>query len=106
VLVNAVDARRPADPLPGLSRDTSHAGILGGDELGTIGYPEGSSVASFTSSTRAFESTGPHPWDLSEEHNSRNHNISARRAGPGWLIAEGGTPSQRATLLGAVETKA
>jgi hypothetical protein len=35
-----------------------------------------------------------------------NHDISARRAGPAWIIAEGGTPSQRATLLRVLQTEA
>jgi hypothetical protein len=106
VLVNALNPRQSAGPLPGLSRDPSHRGILLGDELGTIGYPEGMSVGSFGPRNRAFDSFGPHQWDLLEEHNARNHNISARRAGRGWLIVEGGTPSQRATLLDALQTKA
>jgi hypothetical protein len=106
VLVNALDPQQPAEVLPGLELDPAHRGILLGGELGTIGYPEGSSVDNGDPGSRAFESFGPHPWDLIEEHNSRDHNISARRAGVGWLVAEGGTPSQRARLLNALQTSA
>jgi hypothetical protein len=106
VLVNALDPQQPADGLPGLALDRSHPGILVGGELGTIGYPEGSSVSDGMPGGRAFESFGPHQWDLTEEHNSRDHSVSARRVGLGWLVVEGGTPSQRARLLDALHTSA
>ncbi|HEY5193866.1 MAG TPA: hypothetical protein VIJ39_08370 [Solirubrobacteraceae bacterium] len=106
VLVNAVDPEQSADLLPGLSRDPSHPGIFLGNELGTIGYPAGSGVFSSNPTSRAFDSVGPHKRGPLEEHNSRDHNISARRAGRGWLIAEGGTPDQRAALLNALQTEA
>lgn len=106
VLVNALDPQQSSGALPGLELDPSHRGILLGGELGTIGYPEGSSVSNGDPGSHAFESFGPHPWDLTEEHNSRDHSISARRAGLGWLVAEGGTPAQRARLLDSVQTSA
>lgn len=104
VLVNAINPTQPAEQLPGLSVDPSHPGVLLGGELGTIGYPEGSSAGGALKT--AFQSFGSHPWDLTEEHNSRDHDISAKRVGRGWLILEGGTPSQRATLLDALRTEA
>jgi hypothetical protein len=82
VLVNATDPAVPAPPLPGLQQDSEHRGILIGRELGNVGYPAGAAglgVPVHTSLT--------------------NRDISARRAGSAWLIAEGGTTAARAELL-------
>jgi hypothetical protein len=35
-----------------------------------------------------------------------NHDVTPRRAGPAWIVAEGGTPSQRAPLLRVLQTEA
>jgi hypothetical protein len=104
VLVNATNPTQPAEQLPGLTVDPSHPGVLLGGELGTIGYPEGSSAGGAIKT--AFQSFGAHPWDLTEEHNSRDHDISVMRVGRGWLIVEGGTPNQRASLLHALRSEA
>jgi hypothetical protein len=103
-LVNATNPAQPAEQLPGLTDDPSHPDILRGGEVGTIGYPQGVSGGGVR--TTAFETFGSHKWDLTEEHNLRDHDISAKRAGRGWLIVEGGTPSQRAALLRALKTEA
>jgi hypothetical protein len=102
VLVNALHPDQPAEQLPGLTLDPSHSGVLLGGEVGTIGYPEGSSGGGAIK--QAFESLGQYQWDLTEEHNARDHDVSAKRAGGGWLVVEGGTPSQRAALLAALHT--
>jgi hypothetical protein len=103
-LANALDPNKPAERLPGLTSDPSYPGILQGQELGSIGYPEGSGVGSFDPSTRPFYDPGHHQWDLTEEHNARDHDISATRAGKGWLIVEGGTLEQRSQLLAVLHT--
>jgi hypothetical protein len=103
-LANALDPNKPAERLPGLTSDPSYPGILQGQELGSIGYPEGSGVGSFDPSTRPFYDPGRHQWDLTEEHNARDHDISATRAGKGWLIVEGGTLEQRSQLLAVLHT--
>ena len=100
VLVNATDPQRVAPALPGLVADAAHAGILTGSELGSIGFPQGLGVANFGGG-------GGHPFDTPTAHQAlANHDISARRAGTGWLIAEGGSAAQRATLLAALATDA
>jgi len=91
VLVNATNAHRPAPPLPELQPDPAHPGLLTGHELGNIGFPQGLSV---------FDGGGRHAFDTTTRRQMfANHDVSARRAGAAWLIAEGGTPAQRATLL-------
>jgi hypothetical protein len=98
VLVDATAPQRPAPPLPGLVPDAKHPGILTGIELGSIGFPHGLGV---------FNGGHGQPFDTPTRHPAlANHNVSARRAGRGWLIAEGGTPAQRATLLAALTTDA
>jgi hypothetical protein len=90
VLVDATNSHRPAPQLPELQPDAAHPGLLTGQELGNLGFPQGSFVANFGGG-QAFNAPTPHPF--------ANHDVSARRAGPAWLIAEGGTPDQRAALL-------
>lgn len=104
VLVNAADPGHPAEALPGVRPDPADVGILLGGAVGTIGYPEGSAAGGAI--TKAFESFGTHQWDLTEEHNARTHDVSAKRAGHGWLVVEGGTSSQRAELLRSLTTEA
>jgi hypothetical protein len=96
VLVDASHPRRPAPPLSELQPDPAHPGLLSGHELGSIGFPQGSSVGNFGGG-QAFATPRRH-----EEF--ANHDVSARRAGPAWIIAEGGTSAQRATLLGVLST--
>lgn len=97
VLVDAANGRRPAPPLPELQPDLAHAGLLTGRELGNIGFPQGSFVANFGGG-QAFAPT--------RNQQFANHDVSARRAGPAWIMAEGGTPAQRATLLAVLSTDA
>jgi hypothetical protein len=91
VLVDAADARRPAPPLPGLTPERGRPGLLAGRELGSIGFPQGLGVADF-SGGRAFNTTTAH-------QQFADHDLTARRAGNAWVVAEGGTPAARATLL-------
>ncbi|MCW3026851.1 MAG: hypothetical protein JWN81_62 [Solirubrobacterales bacterium] len=96
VLVDASNAHRPAPPLPELQPDPGHPGLLAGHELGTIGFPHGMGVFN-GGGGRAFNTT-------TRQQEFANHDISARRFGPAWIIAEGGTPAQRATLLAHLTT--
>jgi hypothetical protein len=96
VLVDATDAERAAPPLPELRPDPSHPGLLTGHELGNIGFPQGLGVANLGGG-RAFDTPTRH-------QEFANHDVTAKRAGPAWVIAEGGTPAQRATLLALVST--
>lgn len=98
VLVDATNALRTAAALPELQPDPAHPGLLTGHELGNIGFPSGLTVSNggggqaFNTPTRYQEFA--------------NHDVTARRAGPAWIIAEGGTPAQRAALLAIVSTSA
>jgi len=91
LLVDAARPHRLAPALPGVhvtQRTTSLVLMTG---VGNIGFPPGSFVADFG---------GEAPFQASPEariYSSRD--VSARRAGPGWLIAEGGSELQRAALL-------
>jgi hypothetical protein len=94
VLVDAANALRPAPPLPELQADPAHPGLLSAHELGNIGFPSGLSV---------FNGGGGQAFNTPTRYQAlANHDVSARRAGPAWIIAEGGTPDQRATLLSVV----
>ena len=98
VLVDASYAQRPAPPLPELQPDPAHPGLLTGHELGNIGFPHGLGV---------FNGAGGQAFNThTRQQEFANHDISARRAGPAWIIAEGGTPSRRATLLRVLQTEA
>ena len=98
VLVDASNAQRPAPPLPELQPDPAHPGLLTGHELGNIGFPHGFGV---------FNGGGGQAFNTPTGHQEFvNHDVTARRAGPGWIVAEGGTPSQRATLLRVLQTEA
>jgi hypothetical protein len=92
VLVDASNARRPGPPLPELQPDPAHRGLLTGHELGTIGFPHGLGVLN-GGGGQAFNTT------TTRQQEFANHDISARRVGPAWVVAEGGTPAQRAALL-------
>jgi hypothetical protein len=98
VLVDATNAKRPAPPLPELQPDPAHPGLVTGHELGNIGFPHGMSVF-IDGGGQAFNTT-------TRQQEFANHNVSARRAGPAWIIAEGGTPAQRAALLSLLSTDA
>jgi hypothetical protein len=98
VLVDAATARRPAPPLPELQPDPAHPGLLTGHELGNIGFPSGLAV---------FDGGGGQAFNATtRQQEFANHDISARRAGLAWIVAEGGTPSQRAILLRLLQTEA
>jgi hypothetical protein len=104
VLVNATNPGQSAPPLPGLTAQPGHPAILAGGDLGTIGFPEGASVGNATSGD-AFElsrATGVNFGAPAGVLALTNQNISARRVGGDWLIAEGGTANQRDTLLQAL----
>jgi hypothetical protein len=96
VLVDATNAMRPAAPLPELQPDPAHPGLVTGHELGNIGFPSGLSVGN-SGGGQAFNAPR-------RKQEFADHDVSARRAGPRWVIAEGGTPHQRATLLAGVST--
>lgn len=98
VLVDASNAQRPAPPLPELHPDRAHPGLMTGHELGNIGFPHGFAVFNGAGGQAFNTTTGQQEFP--------NHDISARRAGPAWMVAEGGTPSQRATLLRVLQTEA
>lgn len=98
VLVNASDPAQPAPPLPELVPDPSHPGVLAGHELGNIGFHQGMSVANFGGG-QAFN-TPTHYQQFAD------HDVSARRAGVAWIVAEGGTAAQRTLLLAHVSTGA
>jgi hypothetical protein len=96
VLVDASNAQRLAPPLPELRSDPAHPGLLTGRELGNIGFPHGMGV---------FNGGGGQAFDTTTRRQEfANHDVSARRAGPAWIIAEGGTSGQRATLLANLAT--
>jgi len=98
VLVDASNPGRRAAPLPGLVADPANPGVLTGAELGSIGFPQGLGV---------FAIGRQQPFNTPTAHQAlADHDVSARRAAPGWLIAEGGTATQRATLLAALTTDA
>jgi hypothetical protein len=98
VLVDATNAMRPAPPLPELQQDPAHPGLLTGHELGNIGFPHGLWI---------FNGAGRQAFNTPTRYQEfANHDVSARRAGPAWIIAEGGTAAQRATLLAVVSTDA
>ena len=94
----AADARRPAPPLPGLRPDPLHPGVLTGFQLGSIGFPN--RVTAVTFSRHSQQLNPPALAQLTD------FDVSARRAGGAWLVAEGGTKSDRATLLSQVFTRA
>jgi hypothetical protein len=96
VLVNASDPTRPAPSLPELEPDPADRGVLTGHELGNLGFPEGMGVANFGGG-QAFNTP-------TRNQEFADHNVSARRAGVGWIVVEGGTSAQRALLLARVST--
>ncbi|MCW3019001.1 MAG: hypothetical protein JWN10_1309 [Solirubrobacterales bacterium] len=98
VLVNAGEPAQPAPPLPELLPDPAHAGVLTGHELGNIGFHQGLSVANFGGG-QAFNTPTRH-------QQLADHDVSARRAGAGWIVVEGGTSGQRALLLAHLSTGA
>lgn len=98
VLLDASDAHRRAPPLPELTPDLAHPGLLTGRELGTIGFPSGAGVFD-GGGGRAFSVRIGHHQDQLELD---DNDVSARRAGRAWLVAEGGTAAQRAVLLAHV----
>ncbi len=86
-----------AKALPELQPDPAHPGLLTGHELGNIGFPQGG----------VFDRGGGQAFKThTRQQEFANHDRSARRAGPAWIVAEGGTPSQRATLLRVLQTEA
>ena len=98
VLVDATNPRRRAAPLPGLVAAPANPGVLIGSELGSIGFPQGLEI---------FAAGRQQPFNTPTTHQAlADHDISARRAAPGWLIAEGGTAAQRTKLLAALTTAA
>lgn len=99
VLVDATNARQPAPALPELQRDAAHPGLLTGHELGNIGSRQGFG-ALIVGGGQAFQ------MPRARYQQTANNDISARRSGPAWIIAEGGTPAQRATLLALLSTGA
>jgi hypothetical protein len=99
VLIDAADSRRPAPPLPGLRPDPLHPGVLTGLELGSIGFPNGDTIVNFSQHSQPFNTP-------TQTQQLANHNVSARRAGAAWLVAEGGTANERASLLSLVSTRA
>lgn len=99
VLVNATNPAQTAAQLPGLADDPEHPGVQVGNDLGSIGFPQGLGVAIVTGRGHAFDTP-----TLLQALN--DHDVSARRAGKGWLIAEGGNQTQRAILLAALTTGA
>ena len=98
VLVNATDPTRPAPALPELQPDPAHPGVLSGDELGSLGFRQGLSVADFGGG-QAFNTP-------TRGQQFADHDVSARRAGEGWIVVEGGTFAQRALLLAHLSTVA
>ena len=94
----AANARRPAPPLPGLRPDPLHPGVLTGPELGSIGFPHRATAVTFSRHSQRLN-----PPTLTQ---LADYDVSARRAGGAWLVAEGGTTSERATLLSQVSTRA
>jgi hypothetical protein len=96
VLLDASDARRLAPPLPELAPDPAHPELLTGSELGTIGFPSGAGVFDGAGRTAFTARIGRHQDQFDD------NDVSARRAGRAWLVAEGGTAAQRAALLAHV----
>jgi hypothetical protein len=101
VLVNANAPDQGAPPLPELAPLSGQAGLLGARGLGTIGFPEGAGVADFSGHATTFaipagqQQFGAPAGILLVT----NHDVTARRDGLAWLIAQGGTGAQRARLL-------
>jgi hypothetical protein len=105
VLINATDPSTVAAPLTELQPDPGHVGLLTGAGLGSIGFPEGfaSGVQGFRSDDQpyAFNGSQPQAGAPAGVLSLADHDITARRIGLAWLLAEGGTPEQRAALLAA-----
>lgn len=107
VLINAVDPAKTAPDLPELAPLTGHPGLLTGVQLGTVGFPEGLGVgdANPTTHVRSFmlgPGTQPNYGAPAGILALSNTDITARRAGNAWVIAEGGTPIDRVRLLAAL----
>ncbi len=105
VLLNASDPDQPAPPLPELTRVPGQPGLLGARGLGTIGFPEGAGVGDFSGHATPFAISlvgQPQFGAPAGIQQVTNHDVTARRDGLAWLIAQGGTGPQRARLLAAL----
>jgi hypothetical protein len=104
VLVDANHPDQPAPPLRELVPLTGQPDLLGARGLGTIGFPEGTSVADFGGDTAPFAiPAGQQQFGAPAGiQQVTNHDLTARRDGRAWLIAQGGTGAQRARLLAAL----
>jgi hypothetical protein len=89
VLVNARDARATPPALPGTRAASDTAGLFTGRALGNLGYSQG----------LASDIEGP---DINPPTATATDDITARRAGSAWLIAQGSTTKTRAKLLHAL----
>jgi hypothetical protein len=97
MLVNADAPAQVAAPLPAVRRDPLHPRLFEGRGLGNLGFPPGLAVADFS---------GEAPFAaIPAARIYASHDITARRAGHAWLVAEGGTPRQRASLLAAASAR-
>lgn len=93
-LVSSTAPSRSAPNLPSVIPDPHHPGLLVGVAVGNLGFPAGVFVADFG---------GEQPFSATPAAAAYSgHDVSARSAGSGWLVAEGGTPTQRALLLARV----
>jgi hypothetical protein len=98
VLVNATNPAKAAPTLPGLAAARNSSGVFTAGDVGSIGFPQGLDISAGTGD-RVFNTP-------TRQQALKDHDVSARRAGNGWLIVEGGSATQRATLLAALTTHA
>jgi hypothetical protein len=97
MLVNANAPAQPAAPLPAVRRDPRYPGLFEGQGLGNLGFPAGLAVADFSGEAPVAAAPAARSY--------ASHDITARRAGHAWLIAEGGTSPERVSLLGAASAR-
>jgi hypothetical protein len=104
VLLNAENPSQPAPPLPELTPKPGHPGLLSARGLGAIGFPEGTGVADFSGHATAFSIPANQQQFGAPNHLQlvTNHDVTARRDGIAWLVAQGGTAAQRVRLLAAL----
>jgi hypothetical protein len=88
-LVNARDSRATPPDLAGVRPEPGAPGLFTGRALGNLGYPEGA----------GGDIEGP---DINPPTATATDDITARRAGNAWLIAQGSTTKTRAKLLNAL----
>jgi hypothetical protein len=90
---------------PGLHERRARRDLLRARGLGAIGFPEGTGVADFSGHATAFSIPANQQQQFGAPNHRQlvtNHDVTARRDGIAWLVAQGGTAAQRVRLLAAL----